>query len=150
PMNRILLIGGTGTVGGQVASQLRERGVPIRVLARNPESLNFSRQTEFVRGDLTEPETLDAGLDGIETVFLVWVAPPAAIASALEKNLRQIRRIVFLSAPLKTPHPLFQQPNAARNLGLQIEQIIEASGREWTFHRPGMFVPNAIEWWGEQ
>ena len=149
-MNPILIIGGTGTVGRQVAYQLSERGVPIRVLARNLEALSFSRQAEFVRGDLTQPETLDAGLDGIETVFLVWVAPPVAVVPALERVLRKIRRIVFLSAPLKTPHPLFQQPNAARNLGLQIEQIIEASGCDWTFLRPGMFAPNAKEWWGEQ
>ena len=33
---------------------------------------------------------------------------------------------------------------------MQIEQIIEASGREWTFLRPGMFAQNAKEWWGAQ
>jgi len=149
-MNRILLIGGTGTVGRQVASQLNERGVPVRVLARNPEAASFPPQVELVRGDLTHPETLDTGLDGIDTVFLVWVAPPVAVVPALDRILNKARRIVFLSAPLKTPHPLFQQPNAARNIGLQIEQIIEASGPEWTFLRPGMFAPNAKEWWGAQ
>src|SRR5215468_8092424 len=109
-MNRILLIGGTGTVGYQVVAQLSERGVPIRVLGRNPEAVSFPLQAEFVRGDLTRPETLDAGLVDIDTVFLVWVAPPVAVVPALEKILRRTRRIVFLSAPLKTPHPLFQQP----------------------------------------
>jgi len=149
-MNRILLIGGTGTVGYQVVAQLSERGVPIRVLGRNPEAVSFPLQAEFVRGDLTRPETLDAGLVDIDTVFLVWVAPPVAVVPALEKILRRTRRIVFLSAPLKTPHPLFQQPNAARNLGLQIEKIIETSGCDWTFLRPGMFAANAKEWWGAQ
>jgi len=149
-MRPILLIGGTGTVGSQVVLQLSERRVPIRVLARNPEAAKIPAQVELVRGDLTRPDTLDAGLDGIETIFLVWVAPPVAVVPALEKILRKIRRVVFLSAPLKTPHPLFQQPNAARNLGLQIEQIIESSGCEWTILRPGMFAPNAKEWWGEQ
>src|SRR5215470_2037971 len=149
-MNRILLIGGTGTVGRQVALQLNERGVPVRVLARNPEAASFPPQIELVRSDLTHPETLDTGLDGIDTVFLVWVAPPVAVVPALDRILNKARRIVFLSAPLKTPHPLFQQPNAARNIGLQIEQIIEASGPEWTFLRPGMFAPNAKEWWGAQ
>src|SRR5215475_8405924 len=149
-MRPILLIGGTGTVGSQVVLQLSERRVPIRVLARNPEAAKIPAQVELVRGDLTRPDTLDAGLDGIETIFLVWVAPPVAVVPALEKILRRTRRIVFLSAPLKTPHPLFQQPNAARNLGLQIEKIIETSGCDWTFLRPGMFAANAKEWWGAQ
>ena len=57
---------------------------------------------------------------------------------------------MFLSAPLKTPHPLFQQPNAAKTLGLQIEERIEASGLQWTFLRPGMFAANARLWWAPQ
>ena len=64
--------------------------------------------------------------------------------------VRRVRRIVYLSAPLKTPHPFFQQPNAARVVADQIEQSIEASGLEWTFLRPGMFACNAPHWWGQQ
>ena len=107
-------------------------------------------QIEAVRGDLTLPESLNACMDGVDVVFLVWVAPPATVAPALKRITRSARRIVFLSAPLKTAHPLFQQPNPARNLGLQIERIIEASGCQWTFLRPVMFAANARGWWGEQ
>ncbi len=35
-MNRILVIGGTGTVGRQVASGLAATGAQVRALARNP------------------------------------------------------------------------------------------------------------------
>ena len=54
------------------------------------------------------------------------------------------------SSPLKTEHPLFQQPNPARALAQQIEQQIETSGLQWTFLRPGMFAANAKAWWGPQ
>jgi uncharacterized protein YbjT (DUF2867 family) len=57
---------------------------------------------------------------------------------------------VFLSAPLKTPHPFVQQPNPSRDLALRIENLIEASGLEWTFLRPGMFAANARRFWGPQ
>jgi uncharacterized protein YbjT (DUF2867 family) len=57
---------------------------------------------------------------------------------------------VFLSAPLKTAHPLFQQPNPTRALAEQIEQLIETSGLQWTFLRPGMFAANARRWWAPQ
>ena len=107
-------------------------------------------QVEVVRGDLTVPETLDRCLQDIDTVFLVWVAPPAAVAGALERIAKHARRIVFLTAPLKTPHPFFQQPNPSRDVAERIERLIETSGVEWTFLRAGMFAGNARHFWGPQ
>jgi uncharacterized protein YbjT (DUF2867 family) len=149
-MNRILIIGATGNVGRQVVSQLPATGVRVRALARNPHTAGLPPHVEVVRGDLTLPETLDDCLDGIDTVFLVWTAPPPTVAPALERIAKYARRIVFLSAPLKTAHPLFQQPNPLRALGEQIERLIETSGRQWTFLRPGMFAANALSWWAPQ
>jgi uncharacterized protein YbjT (DUF2867 family) len=68
----------------------------------------------------------------------------------LERIAKHARRIVFLSAPLKTAHPFFQQPNPVRAVGAQIERLIETSGLEWTFLRPGMFAANALGWWAPQ
>ena len=103
-----------------------------------------------MRGDLTLPETLDSCLDSIDAVFLVWTAPPAAVAPALERIAKHARRIVFLSAPIKTAHPLFQQPNPLQAMFAQIERLIETSGLQWTFVRPGMFAANALSWWAPQ
>src|SRR5437879_1261845 len=149
-MNHILVIGGTGTVGRQVLSRIAATGAQVRALARNPGAARFPPRVEVARGDLTLPETLEGCVDGIEAVFLVWTAPPAAVAPALERITKHARRIVFLSAPLKTPHPLFQQPNPLRAVGEQIEWLIEASGLQWTFLRPGMFAANALSWWAPQ
>jgi len=80
----------------------------------------------------------------------VWTAPAAAVAPALERITKQARRIVYLSAPLKTAHPLFQQPNPLRAMFEQIERLIETSGLQWTFLRPGMFAANALSWWAQQ
>jgi len=149
-MNPILVIGATGTVGRQVVFQLIAAGSPVRAMARNPEAANLPPQVQVVRGDLTVPETLDACLDGADAVFLVWTAPPPAVAPALQRITQRARRIVYLSAPLKTPHPLFQQPNLLRPMFEQIERTIVASGVPWTFLRPGMFAPNALLWWAPQ
>jgi uncharacterized protein YbjT (DUF2867 family) len=149
-MNRILVVGATGTVGSQVLSQLMETGAQVRTLVRNPDAAGLPPQVEVVRGDLTLPETLDRCLHGIDTVFLVWVAPAVTIPSTIERIAKHARRIVFLSAPLKTAHPLFQQPNPSRALAEQIERLIETSGLQWTFLRPGMFAANARRWWAPQ
>ena len=149
-MDRVLVIGATGTVGRHVVFQLLARGKQVRALTRNPQASRLPPQVEVVRGDLTFPETLDACLEGIDAVFLVWTAPPASVAPALERISRQAQRIVFLSAPHKTAHPLFQQPNPVAKLHAQIEKLIETSRIQWTVLRPGMFASNALFWWAPQ
>jgi len=149
-MNRILIIGATGRVGRDVLSQLPATGMRVRALVRNPHTAALPPNVEVVRGDLTVPETLERCLDGIDAVFLVWTAPPAAVAPALERIAKHARRIVFLSSPLKTEHPFFQQPNPARALGEKIERLIATSRLQWTFLRPGMFAANALSWWAPQ
>jgi uncharacterized protein YbjT (DUF2867 family) len=151
-MNRILIIGATGNVGRQVLSQLLATGVRVRALARNPHTAGLPPHVDVVRGDLTLARTLDECLDGVDAVFLVWCAPPAAVAPALERIVRQRRRIVFLSSPHKTAHPFFQggQPNPVAALHAEIERLIETSGRQWTFLRPGVFAANARFWWAPQ
>ena len=149
-MNRILAIGATGRTGRQVLSQLPRTGVRVRAMARNPQRAGLPPHADVVRGDLTRPETLDECLDGIDAVFLVWTAPPATVAPAIERIANHARRIVFLSSPYKTAHPLFQHPNPVRALHAEVERLIEASGCEWTFLRPGMFSSNALFWWAPQ
>src|SRR5690242_2552898 len=148
-MHRILVIGGTGTVGRHVLGQLTAAGVSVRALVRNPDGAHLPQQVEAVRGDLTAPESLDRALDDIDALFLVWTAPAETAAPVVERITKKARRIVYLSAPIKTPHPLFQasQPNKSSLLHAQIEALIEGSGREWTFVRPGMFAGNARGWW---
>lgn len=68
----ILIVGGTGFVGGAVVRELARRGKPVAVLSRNPGRYadRFpGLSVEFRRGDVTEPGTLDAALAGIDTVI---------------------------------------------------------------------------------
>ena len=111
-MNRILVIGATGRTGRQVLSQLPRTGVRVRAMARNPQTAGSPPHVDVVRGDLTRPETLDECLDGVDAVFLVWTAPPATVAPALERIAKHAQRIVFLSSPYKTAHPF--SPAASR------------------------------------
>ena len=103
----------------------------------------FPPRVEVLQGDLTAPESLDGCLNGIDAVFLVWTAPLAAFSPALAQIAKHARRIVFLSAPLKTSHPFFEQPNLSRRVSEQIEQMIETSGLAWTFLRPGVLASNS-------
>lgn len=149
-MNRVLVIGATGNIGRQVVAQLTNAGIEVRAMTRKPEAAGWPPHIDVMAGDLTIPDTLDGCLQGIDTVFLLWTASASAVVPAMERIARHARRIVLLSAPLKTPHPLFQQPNPQRIMFEQIERLIQNSGVEWTFLRPGMFAANALGWWAPQ
>lgn len=149
-MAPVLVIGSIGHAGSQVVAQLSDKGVAVRALVRRPEAARLPARVEMVQGDLASPATLEPALNGVDSLLLLWTAPPATFPQVLERIANRVRRIVFLSAPLKTPHPLFQQPNATRGVAEQMERAIEASGLERTFPRPGMFACNTPQWWGRQ
>jgi uncharacterized protein YbjT (DUF2867 family) len=144
----VLVTGATGRVGRMVIDQLIGAGVPVRALTRRPEAAaTLPQDLEVVTGDLTEPESLDAGLRGVGTVFLVWTAPPATVPAVIERLATHARRVVFLSSPHQTPHPFFQQPNRMAVLHADIERLIAAAGLESTIIRPGVFASNTLYWW---
>jgi uncharacterized protein YbjT (DUF2867 family) len=143
---RALIIGATGTVGREVVSQLGSTGTAVRAMTRSPERAGLPGDVEVVRGDLTVPLEIEGCLAGIDVVFLVWTAPASAAAEAIERIASHVPRVVFLSAPHKTPHPFFQQPNPAARMHAEVERLIEASGMRWTFLRPGIFAANALSW----
>ena len=149
-MSKVLVTGATGHVGRQVVAELMAANAPFRALTRNPATADLPLGVEIVRGDLTDASTLDACLDGIETVFLVWAVPPNSASAVIEKIAQRAKRIVLLTSPHKTDHPFFQQPNPMRVFFEGLEHLIECSRAKWTFLRPGMFATNTVPWWGPQ
>jgi uncharacterized protein YbjT (DUF2867 family) len=149
-MRRVLVTGASGQIGSEVVSQLRGTGCRIRAMTRNPRSAAQPADVEIVSGDLSAPATLDACLSDIDSVFLVWMAPLAAAAPAIERIATHARQIVMLTSPHRTPHPFFQQPNGLRAIHAGVEQLIESSGLRWTFVRPGPFALNSRNWWAPQ
>jgi uncharacterized protein YbjT (DUF2867 family) len=97
---------------------------------------------------------LEAALQNVSAVFLVWTTPvttaPAVVAKLAADTSTASRRVVYLSAPFRTPHPFFQQPNALRGLHEAIESLLADSGLCTTILRPGMFASNARHWWAPQ
>src|SRR5215470_1884524 len=149
-MKRVLVTGATGQIGREVVSQLRGTDCHIRAMSRNPHGAALPADLDIVRGDLLAPDTLDACLEGIDSVFLVWIGPLASAAPALDRIAAHARHVVLLTSPHRTPHPFFQQPNGMRIIQAGVEQLIEASDLRWTFIRPGPFAINCRNWWAPQ
>jgi uncharacterized protein YbjT (DUF2867 family) len=144
----ILIIGATGRVGRLVVDQLVSAGASVRALTRRPEVAELPTAVEVVRGDLTVPESLEAPLKSVETIFLLWTAPPATVPAVIQRLASRARRVVLLSSPHQTPHPFFQQPNPMARFHADLERQIAESGLASTIIRPGMFASNTQFWWG--
>ncbi len=135
----ILITAATGTVGRQVVSQLLGIGVAVRAPVRDPDSAGLPSGVELVRGDLSDPASLAAALEGVGAVFLVWpfTAPEAAIDIApgvVQAITEQGRRIVYLSAEAAARQP-------ERFWG-KLERLVEHSAVDWTILRPAGFGKN--------
>ncbi len=155
PHNHVTLVtGATGRIGRHVVDELQRAGAPVRALTRRPERAAFPAGVEVVAGDFTAPESLEPALDGVGAVFLVWTAPPATAPNVVERIAKHSpelpRRVLYLSAPFRTPHPFFQRPNPMRDLHAEVERLLAASGLDTAVIRPGMFASNALHWWAPQ
>lgn len=77
---KVLVVGATGFVGGQVARTLCARGHQTRVLVRggrtHPRGSQFESRVDVVDGDLTRPATLASACAGIEAVVCTATSMP--------------------------------------------------------------------------
>ncbi len=150
-MDPVLVTGATGRVGRLVVAELLRAGVPVRALTRRPEAAGLPAGVEVVAGDLTVPESLDAALQGVGSVFLVWTAPPATAPAVVARHrvARAARRLPLVAAP-DAASVLPAAESAWRVSMRSIERLIAAAGCRSTIIRPGMFASNALHWWAPQ
>lgn len=149
----ILVTGATGRVGRLVVDELLRTGASVRALTRRPEHTALPANVDVVAGDLTVPASLEAALADAVAIFLVWTAAATTapdVIARIAANESQRRRVVYLSAPYRTPHPFFQQPNPMRALHAEVERLLAATGLDVAVIRPGMFASNALHWWAPQ
>ncbi|MFB7381187.1 SDR family oxidoreductase [Kitasatospora purpeofusca] len=140
----VLVTGATGRVGGSVVAQLHAAGVPVRALVRG--EAEFPEGVRAVRGDLGDPASLGAALEGVDAVFLVWPFLGAdGAAEVIDVIGKHARRVVYLSsAGVGDGKDAPGDPITAFHT--ELERLIEASGLERTALRPTGFASNTLGW----
>jgi hypothetical protein len=137
----ILLVGATGLVGSATLRQLTARGVPVRVLVRSAEKASTlaGRGVETVIGDLEQPASLDAALDGVTRALLISPLHPHQVA--WQGNVVEAARragavhIVKLSG-LGTA---LDSPLRSGRWHARTERHIADAGLPWTCLQPPFF-----------
>ena len=63
------VLGGTGVTGSQVVAALRAKGVDFTCIVRDPDAAKAKLgDVNIVHGDLSEPDSLDKALDGVDAL----------------------------------------------------------------------------------
>ncbi len=139
---QVLVIGGTGTLGRQIAKQAIDAGHEVRCMVRNPRKASFLQEwgCELTRGDLLEPDGLDYSLEGVDALIDAATSRPDDPRSVYETdwdgklNLyracerKGVKRVVFLSLLAAEKHrdvPLM-------DIKFCTERLIEQSSLDYT------------------
>jgi uncharacterized protein YbjT (DUF2867 family) len=149
-----LVVGATGTLGGEICSRLAQAGKPVRGLVRpssSPEKIAALQKqgVEIATGDLTDPASLDAACRGVTTVY----STATAIQSRQEGNTldrvdregqanlveaarkARVRRFVFISFREKRE---FDFPLQAAKRATA--ESLKKSGIPWTIIEASLFM----------
>jgi uncharacterized protein YbjT (DUF2867 family) len=135
----ILVAGSTGFVGGEVALRLSQQEFQVRGLVRGGTAHPKAKRLqdagiEIVNGDVTAPESLAAGCQGVETVVSTVTSMPSAANDGLRRvdhdgtlaliaaaESAGVKRFVYVSysGNIRADSPLETAKRASENRLLQ-------------------------------
>ncbi|UGU34320.1 SDR family oxidoreductase [Mycolicibacterium smegmatis] len=134
----VLVTGATGTLGHHVVPEATQAGHAVRALSRRPR-VGYTG-VHWQQGDLSDAGTLDAALDGIDTVVHCATQPTGDKDIVAARNLTNaVRRnnvghLIYVSIVGidKIPLPYYRTK-------LRVEQLLADSGVPHTIQRATQF-----------
>lgn len=140
---RVLVTGGTGTVGSHVVRELAEQKADMAVLTRDKaKASNLPAGVTGVEGDLGKPASVRQIFSGVDAVFLLNPVSPTesheALLAITAMRDAGVKRIVYLSVQDADKAPWL--PHFGSKVG--VEAALRASGIAFTILRPNNFFQN--------
>src|SRR5205809_5104004 len=144
-MQHILVTGGTGTLGRLVVPRLRDAGCKVRVLSRR--SREAAEGVEFVTGDLTTGEGIEAAVEGAEIIVHCAGSSKGDEDKALNlvraASRAGARHLVYISVVGADRIPVVSGVDRAMfgyfASKLAAERVVAGSGLPWTTLRATQF-----------
>lgn len=151
---KIAIVGGTGTLGRQIARRALDEGHEVRCLIRNYGRAGFLKEwgAELVQGNLCQPQTLPPFLEGADAVIdaattrptdsltikkLDWQGKVSLIQAAASADIERFIFFSFLDAEKYQRVPLLEIKRCT-------ELFLAESGLKYTILRPCGFLQGLI------
>jgi uncharacterized protein YbjT (DUF2867 family) len=128
--NRVLVTGGTGTVGRIVVDHLVTAGKDVRVLSRGRRP-HQRTDVQHVVGDVQSGDGLDAALDGVDTIAHCVYPSEHLVAAAKRAGSPHLVYVSIVGID-RVPFALYRTM-------LANERVIAESGLPWTVMRATQF-----------
>ena len=142
----IVVTGATGQAGSEVARALAARGGRVRAFVRDPGTARrkLGEGVELVAGDLADPRSVRAALDGADALFLSCADDPrrvgwetSAIDAAAAAGVRRVVKLSAVGAGTGSPVAFWDWHG-------QVEQHLRASGTGWVILRSSWYMSNLL------
>jgi len=145
----ILVTGGTGFVGSHLIRRMRQEGLAVRAVVRNPEKAEGLRDlgVEVVLGDVSDKASLEKAVIGIErVVHLVGIIQEAPGATFQSVQVEGTRNLVEAARRSGVRQFLFQSALGTRanaksryhRTKWEAEELVRNSGIPSTILRPSL------------
>jgi uncharacterized protein YbjT (DUF2867 family) len=137
-----LVSGASGNVGTELVRVLATSGEHVRALTRGDTPNGLPPGVEAVTGDLNQPASLAAALDGVRGVFLLsgYADMPGLLSAVRDAD---VEHVVLLSSGAVEGGDL---ANAVVRYNVVSEAAVRDSTVPWTILRPSGFQSNALQW----
>lgn len=137
----IALTGATGRIGGRVAQRLATKGVPLRLLVRDPDRAPKLPGATAVVAPFADGDAVCTALTGVETAFMVSASESSDrvdqhLAFVDAAAAAGVRHLVYLSFQGASADSTF---TFARDHAMT-ETAIRDSGMAWTFLRDSFYA----------
>ncbi|MFP4106147.1 MAG: NAD-dependent epimerase/dehydratase family protein [Phycisphaerae bacterium] len=168
-----LVTGATGLLGSHIVEKLIEQGKPVRVLVRETSDTSFldTLDVEQVVGDVTDPDSLKAAMQGVEIVYHSaaqvgdWGPWERFVAVTIEgtRNMlnaardANIKRFLHISSISTYGHPneeglVLDESAPLGSLGENLHKWsyysrakVEAEKLVWEYHNRGDIVATVVK-----
>ncbi len=142
---KILVVGGTGSVGGEVVKELLSREAEVRVMTSSPDKLpKLSSDVEGIVANVHDKDSLKDAVDNVDGVFFVTPFSQDEDRDGINvveaAKVAGVKRIVYVSVHRLEDIP--EAPHFARKI--PVENAIKDSGIAYTLLRPNNFYQNDV------
>lgn len=143
-----VIMGATGKVGGAALEALKQRGIALRAVARDPARAQ-GLGVEIVRGDASETESLVTAFSGAQAAFVMLV-PPYQALDVVAASRVMARSISDAVRTARVPHVValsslgahLSEGNGIVQVLHDFEVALAAAAPSLVFLRPGEFMEN--------